>query len=120
MVMKSVLQTMSFNEWFKLAERDPSAFESVRRTLIDELIESAPTEQRQRLRCLQWRIDQERRRSSSPLGACIRMSNMMWERVTGKNGLLENVGRLRGIEHGLEEGDPGPESATLIPLYPQG
>jgi hypothetical protein len=120
MTMKSVLQTMSFNEWFKLAEQDPSAFESIRRTLIDELIESAPTEQQQRLRCLQWRIDQERRRSSSPLGACIRMSNMMWERVTGKNGLLENVGRLRGIEHSQDEDDPSPDSAKVIPLYPKG
>ena len=111
---------MSFNEWFELAQQDPAAFESTRLTLIEELIESAPPGQRQRLRCLQWRIDQERRRSSSPLDACVRLSNMMWERVTGENGLLENVARLQGLDYYRASNAHSFHSAKVVALCPEG
>ena len=89
-----------FDEWRDLAERDPVAFELKRRAAIERLIASAPAERRQRLRCLHWRIDAERRRSSTPMGACIGIYTMMWERISGPGGLLECLDGARGIALG--------------------
>jgi hypothetical protein len=118
---KTFLQTMDFNEWLRLAQQDPETFESARLDMIDEVIKSAPEEQRAKLRCLQWRIDQVRRRSNTPLGACISLSHMMWERVVGDEGLLEHIGRLQGCR-GPYVVDRAPRrcSAKVIPLHPEG
>lgn len=70
-----------------LAKDDPDEFERLRQLAIDEFIESVPPERRERLRSLQWRIDQERR-NRSPISACIRISKMMWDHLLGPNGLL--------------------------------
>ena len=88
-------ENMEFNQWVEMAEKDPELFEKLRQSAINDVIESAPTEHRQRLRCLQWRIDQERRRSKNPLGACVRISRMMWESVAGRGGLLENLSQIK-------------------------
>lgn len=83
-----------FDEWASLADSDPNAFEHMRKTLIESFINEAPVDRRTRLRCLQWRIDQERARAGSPLGACIRLSRMMWDRVFERGGLVENLEQL--------------------------
>lgn len=88
-------ENMEFKQWVEMAEKDPELFERLRQSAINDVIENAPTGHRQRLRCLQWRIDQERRRSNSALGACIRISHMMWESVAGRGGLLENLSRIK-------------------------
>ncbi len=85
---------LDFDHWANTARTNPHLFEEMRRQAIEEVIAQAPKEQQQRLRCLQWRIDQERRQAKSPLGACIRISRMMWESVSGSNGLLEQLHRL--------------------------
>ncbi len=64
--------------WSELARTDPEAFERKRKEAIEALIASAPEHQRKRLIGLQSRVDLERQRSSSALGACIRVSNLMW------------------------------------------
>ena len=102
---------MDFEGWRRLAQDDPEGFERRRRATIDAAIDQAPWEQRDRLRRLQWRIDQVRRRSGSPLAACVRLSNMMWERICGEHGLLQV----------LEEGKP-PDAETrsrVVPLRPR-
>lgn len=68
-----------WDAWSDLARSDPAAFEEKRKQAIADLIATMPEAHRQRLRGLQARIDLERRRSSSALGACIRISNLMWE-----------------------------------------
>ncbi len=88
--------SFEFDEWLGIARRDPDAFEKMRRSAIDSVISQAPPANQQRLRCLQWRIDQERRRARTPLAACIRISQMMWESVTGQGGLLQALRRLQG------------------------
>jgi hypothetical protein len=84
----------AFGDWVRLARTDPAAFESLRRGLIDNLIAEAPEERRTRLRCVQWRIDQERARAQTPLGACLRVSRMMWDSVLGGGGLVEQLHQL--------------------------
>ncbi len=80
-----------FSEWSSLADTDPKAFELRREQVIESVIQSMPDAKQDRMRRLQWRIDQERRLAKSPMAACIRLSNMMWENVLGKNGLLDNL-----------------------------
>jgi hypothetical protein len=83
-----------FSEWSSLADTDPKAFEVRREQAIESVIQSMPDARQERMRRLQWRIDQERRLAKSPMAACIRLSNMMWENVLGKNGLLDNLQHL--------------------------
>ncbi|MEI7969872.1 MAG: DUF3135 domain-containing protein [Betaproteobacteria bacterium] len=68
-----------WDTWSALARDDPEAFERRRVEAVEELIGSAPPEMQQRLRGLQFRIDMERQRSSTPMGACVRINRMMWE-----------------------------------------
>jgi hypothetical protein len=79
--------SLDFDTMAAIAKRDPVEFERLRQKAIDEFIESVPPERRERLRSLQWRIDQERR-NRTPLSACLRISKMMWEHLSGPNGLL--------------------------------
>ncbi|MCC7120453.1 MAG: DUF3135 domain-containing protein [Gammaproteobacteria bacterium] len=101
-----------FDFWAKLAAEDPAAFEEARRLMIDSLIESAPAERQPRLRGLQWQIDQVRARTSSPLGACVKISNMMWHRVLGPDGLVEHLEQL------VSGASPAREPATAAPVIP--
>lgn len=70
-----------FDTWAHLAKHDKDEFERRRKAAIEELIASAPASSQQRLRGLQFRIDMERRRAVTPLGACVRISEMMWDSV---------------------------------------
>jgi hypothetical protein len=87
------IRHLDFDEWRTLASSDPEAFEAMRRKVLQAVIDRAPEKRRQRLQGLQWRVDQVRRRSSSPMAACISLSDMMWESFAGDKGLVE---ALRG------------------------
>lgn len=83
-----------FEQWSSLATQDPQAFEARRHELIEDLIRSAPPHRQPRLRGLQWRLDMVRKRSRTPLAACIRMSEMMWESLLGEGGLRDSLESL--------------------------
>lgn len=92
--MKDVdFSKLDFDSMTAIAKDDPAEFERLRRSCIDEFIENTPPERQERLRRLQWRIDQERR-NCSPLSACIKISKMMWDQLLGAGGLLGQHGRL--------------------------
>jgi hypothetical protein len=101
---------LDFDTMAAIAKDDPVEFERLRQKAIDEFIERAPPQRRGRLRRLQWRIDQERR-NGTPLGACIRISKLMWDHLSGPNGLL-----------GLLSDKPvtAPISAKVVPFVPTG
>lgn len=80
-----------FNEWSNLASTDPEAFEKRREMAIEKVIATMSEAKQERIRRLQWRIDQERRLCKTPMAACIKLSHMMWDNVLGKNGLLDNL-----------------------------
>lgn len=88
---------IDFDAWSAVARNDPAAFEALRSEAIEAAIARAPAASRDRLRCLQWRIDQERRLAPTPLAACERISRMMWQRVAGPAGLTERLGELRDL-----------------------
>ena len=99
--MANSIQHLDFDEWRVLASRDPEKFEVERRKALDAAIARAPEKRRQRLRGLQWQVDQVRGLSPNPLAACISLSDMMWEALAGDKGLLKT---LRG------QGRPTPMS----------
>lgn len=100
-----------FEEWASLARHDPRAFESARRHVLQSLIESAPVTQRRRLEGLQWQIDRERERADNPMASCIRISSMMWDKVLGEGGLVDNLEQLSGAKPVREQ--PRREAAVL-------
>jgi len=80
-----------FDAWARLASDDPQAFEIRRNQAVDQLIRQAPSHKQQRLRCLQWKLDQIRRVAPTPLAASIRMNRLLWESLVGADGLLERL-----------------------------
>ena len=67
-----------FDKWARLAKEDPAEFERQREATLRATIAAAPSEHRQRLEGLQFRLDLERQRSGSPLGSCLRLNSLMW------------------------------------------
>ncbi|HTP96659.1 MAG TPA: DUF3135 domain-containing protein [Burkholderiales bacterium] len=96
-----------FQKWATLAREDGAEFERQRRAAIDQLIGTASPAQQQRLRGLQFRIDLERSRSTTPLGACVRMNSLMWA----------SFARLRDELNGLN-GTKSARSARAAPAGP--
>ena len=105
---------MTFDHWSELARTDPEGFEARRREAIEEAIQQADVRNRDRLRRLQWRIDQERRLARTPLAACMRLSAMMWKTVLGRGGLRQRVADLQLAEGG--HGGRGRDDAGLAPV----
>lgn len=87
---------IDFDDWSQLAARDPDGFERRRSEVLEEFIQQAPENRRLRLRRLQWRIDRARERAPTPLAACVKISQMMWDSLAGDDGLLEAMEGLRG------------------------
>ena len=77
-----------FDAWSALARTDPQAFEDCRDRTINEAILRAPAHKQLRLRRLQWKLNQIRNTSRTPMIACLRMNRLLWEAVIGDKGLL--------------------------------
>ena len=109
---------IDFDTWSEMARTDPETFELMRLAAIETAIEGASESNRQRLRRLQWRIDQERRLARTPMAACLRISRMMWRTVLGPGGLNDRFGELQGLfsEH---PGDlrASPQSAGQVVAF---
>ena len=88
----------NFDDLAHLAKNDPEAFESYRETLIQKTIENAPLDQQTNLRRYQWRIDQETRRQVSSLGTCIKLTQMMSQRMFSINNQLCLLAELTKID----------------------
>lgn len=71
-------QSFDFEAWSRLWQDDPQKFEEQRRAALEALIDAVPEAERQRLRGLQCRIDLERARARTALGACVRLNTLMW------------------------------------------
>ena len=61
-----------------LVKMSAEELETLRKEYIEEIINSASSEdQKRRLRGLQFKIDMERERSKNPMDSCIKISQMM-------------------------------------------
>lgn len=97
-----------FDDLVELASTDPDRLENLRRLLIEDLIDHAPDNQRQRLKGLQFTIDMERRRAKNPVQCCVRMSQMMYDRVAD---LRESL-----LELNAQPVPYRPEQGTVVPF----
>ncbi len=84
-----------FDHWAALVRQDPELFETERNRVIEAAIHRAPIEKQHRLRCLQWKLDQIRKTSSTPMVASLLMNKLLWDAVAGKNGLVEQLNNLQ-------------------------
>lgn len=85
---------LDFEQWSELAKADPDAFEAKRAEAIDAMIQQLPEPKRERMRCLQWKIDQVRGQASNPMAACIKLSEMMWDSLVGPGGMKDMLERV--------------------------
>ena len=97
--------TFDFDAWAELARENPQAFELERKLLIERAIMKAPADKHQRLRCLQWKLDQIRILASTPMAACLQINRLLWENIVSEHGLLHNLQRLQSRER-PEDIDP--------------
>jgi len=84
-------EPFNFDEWLELAQRDPEGFEQRRQAVIENYLSTLPLSKQRRLRGLQFRIDMERRRTHTAMGACIKLSSMMWDALVGPGGLAASM-----------------------------
>ena len=75
----------------ELAQSRPEELEALRKKEIDRLINSAPEEMQRRLRGLQFQIDCKREAHSTPMGACVAISQMMLESFSELNDALHSI-----------------------------
>lgn len=116
-------QYFDFDYWAELAKNDPVQFEEKRSAAIEEMIATAPqAATRDRLRKLQWRVDAERRTSKNPTQACLRIYNMMWEKVYGGDGLLHSLNTLLEYNAGkmADNKEKKEQKSAEILIFPEG
>ncbi len=100
-------EPFNFDEWLELAARDPEGFEQRRQAVIENYLSTLPLSKQRRMRGLQFRIDMERRRAHTAMGACIRLSSMMWDALVGPGGLAASIQLLTTSQtHALKAKPP--------------
>jgi len=107
--MESNADDFDLDEWQRLAVENPLEFERRREAAIRAVIEQAPPEYQARLLRLQSRIDLERRRAKTPLGATVRLQSMMWERFAALRAALLTLSGER-----LPSEEPTQRSAQVL------
>ncbi len=80
-----------FDELLELAQTDPQALELYRQQQIDALLNDAPQYLRSRLEGLQFQIDAQRTLHPSPMGACLKLSQMMQDSFHHLQDLLSDM-----------------------------
>jgi hypothetical protein len=104
-----------FDTLAKLAKDDPEAFETLRRNLVDDLIDHAPQAKRARLRGLQFRVDAVRQLAKSDLGSAVKIYEMMWRSFRSLASEWNNLRNGPG-RPSLRRAGP---AAKILPLRPR-
>ena len=104
-----------FDEWMALAKNNPDEFEARRLRKIETFFNGVPAERQQRLKGLQWQVDQVRKLAHSPMASCIAISTMMLDSVSR---LSEHQYELVNttLKQGPQKNKPKPVSATILSM----
>ena len=94
-----------------LAKESPAQLEAFRLKEVERLIAAAPESIQRRLRGLQFQIDCKRRLHTSPMGACIELSQMMFDSVSQLNNALQGMTRSKGHSQPDQ-----PRAAAILPF----
>lgn len=111
-------QDYAFEDWQRLHESDPEAFEQRRREALESVIESAPPDMQPRLRGLQFRVDMERSRAGSDLASCLKAQSMMWDSLLRLRDALSELSSLQkdGMLGAVARTPVEARKATVIPF----
>jgi len=103
----------AFEVLVDMARNDPEGLETLRRSLTDAVIAGATSDAtRRRLLGLQFRVDLERRRASTPLAAAIRISEMMCRSLAELHASM--------VAAAEEPSSRGATAGTIIPFRAPG
>ncbi len=72
----------------------------------------APADKHQRLRCLQWKLDQIRNLASTPMAACLQINRLLWENIYSEHGLLHCLQHLQSVKQ------PDNSNQTMAKILP--
>ncbi len=100
------MKPFDFDQMAQLFKDDPLAFEKKREEMVEELIQSAPSDLQRRLRGIQFQVDMERAKAKTPMDACLRIYGKMMDHFHG-----QFAPAIRGLA-GAEELDA--DSAALL------
>lgn len=111
-------QDYAFEDWQRLHEADPVAFEARRKEALESVIQSAPQELQPRLRGLQFRVDMERSRAGSDLAACLKAQSMMWDSLLKLRDALSELSEVQkgGALGAVARRQVEMRMATVIPF----
>ncbi len=112
----------SFDELLKLAKEDPDALEKFRQEQVELIISQAPAKNQQRLRGLQFQIDAQRSlHNSSPMGACLKMSQMMHESFDDLRNWLNKITNSNDpLRHEIDEYEHNRQNDAKVLQFPAG
>ena len=85
-----LIELPSFDTLAELAREKPDELEQLRQRITRDVISSAPRHMHERLNGLQFQIDMERRRSTSAVSTCLKISSMMNESLADLREALSN------------------------------
>ena len=108
----------NFDELMKLANEKPELLEAFRQQKINEIIENAPVDMRQRLRGLQFQIDCQRRIHKTPLASCLTISKMMCESLNKLNDVLNGHKHSIGKKPINNEADVPVKNCAAVLTFP--
>lgn len=110
----------NFEEWAKLAEHDPDRFEARRARTLSEAIERVPEDRQLMLRRLQWKVDRVRELKTTPLAACIAITDMMWNTFHDLNRSYHWLGKQFENSNGVFNSEITTlPKATILPFTPR-
>jgi len=112
----------SFDELLKLAKTDPEALEKFRQEQVELIITQAPAKNQQRLRGLQFQIDSQRAlHNNSPMGACLKISQMMHESFDDLRNWLNKVTNSNDpLRHEIDEYEHSHHNDAKVLQFPTG
>mgnify|MGYP001162086407 CR=1 FL=1 len=79
--MKQQYKPLDFDRLAELARTKPQVLERYLRLKVNQIFARAKPEERLHLQQLQFRIDSVKRRTKTPLAACIKLSQMMHDEL---------------------------------------
>jgi len=91
--MNSIFE-FDFDDWAELARRDPVAFDCRRDQVVETVCEYMGGRSKPAIAGICWRIDIERKRCTSPMQLCLKLSSLMWKRYADMADVLSDTQRL--------------------------
>ncbi|MDH5181271.1 MAG: DUF3135 domain-containing protein [Gammaproteobacteria bacterium] len=106
----------NFEEWAKLAAQDPDRFEARRARTLSDAIGRVPENRQLMLRRLQWKVDRVRELKTTPLAACIAITDMMWNTFHDLNRSYHYLAEQHGKKTPGKQDFAKLPKATILPF----